>query len=168
MVRPYIHGCLNPIGLNWAINHKWWSTKHSGKLFGYSTKITPHVFQHYWMVPSLLNQVWKKATMLNNYFYTCFNHCQPPLLDPPENLFLPDDCPSELLCSEESVIEHLSYLDTTKSTGTDRISSKMLRCTALSIADPLHKLFNLSISTGTLPIDWKVGRITPVPKGVNN
>ena len=125
-------------------------------------------------IPTLLDgtksieSILEKATMLNNYFYTCFNHRQPPLLDPPENVLLPDDCPSELLCSEESVIEQLSYLDTTKSTGTDGISSKMLKCTALSIADPLHKLFNLSISTGTLPIDWKVGRITPVPKGANN
>lgn len=44
----------------------------------------------------------------------------------------------------------------------------MLKYTADSIADPLHKLFNLSISTGTLPSDWKLGRITPIPKGANN
>ena len=44
----------------------------------------------------------------------------------------------------------------------------MLKCTSLSIADSLHKLFNLSISTGILPTDWKVGRITPIPKGTNN
>ena len=77
-------------------------------------------------------------------------------------------CPSELLCIEESVFKLLSNLDTTKSAGSDGISSKMLKCTSLSIADSLHKLFNLSISTGILPTDWRVGRITPIPKGTNN
>lgn len=101
-----------------------WTQKRFGKLFGYLTKITPHVFQH-WGTKSIESSL-DKATTLNNYFYTCFNHRHPPLLDPPENLLLPDDCLSELLCTEESVFEQLSKLDTTKSTGIDGISSKML------------------------------------------
>ena len=44
----------------------------------------------------------------------------------------------------------------------------MLKCIPLSIADPLQKLFNCSISTGTLPTDWKMGRITPIPKKTND
>lgn len=108
-----------------------------------------------------------KATTLNNFFYSCFNHRQPPVLDPPSNRLPPNECPIELLCTEESVFELLSNLDTTKSTGSDGISSKMLKCTSLSIADPLHKLFNNSISTGILSTDWKMGRITPIPKGTN-
>ena len=44
----------------------------------------------------------------------------------------------------------------------------MLKCTSLSIADPLHKLYNHSLSTGTIPADWKIGRITPIPKGTND
>ena len=59
-------------------------------------------------------------------------------------------------------------LDTTKSTGNDGISPKMLKYTAISIAGSLCNLFNLSISTGTFPSAWKVGRITPIPKGTNN
>ena len=112
-----------------------------------------------------------KATLLNNYFYTCFNHQQPPLQQPPdlaESLLPPADIPSDLLCTEESVLELLSELDTTKSTGHDGISSKMLKCTSSSIADSLHKLFNLSLSTGTFPSDWKLGRITAIPKGTNS
>ena len=113
------------------------------------------------------------ATTLNNFLYTCFIHRQPPLQDlhhptDLESSHPPSECPNELLCTEESVWELLSNLDTTKSTGSDDISSKMLKYTADSIADPLHKLFNLSISTGTLPSDWKLGRITPIPKGANN
>ena len=62
----------------------------------------------------------------------------------------------------------LIELDTTKSTGNDGISSTMLKCTSVSIARMLSDLFNLLISTGTFPSDWKVGRITPIPKGADN
>ena len=59
---------------------------------------------------------------------------------------------------------------TSKSTGIDGISSKMLKCASLvssSTAHLLNNLFNLSITTGTFPAAWKVGRITPIPKGTN-
>ena len=116
-----------------------------------------------------------KATILNNFFYTCFNRDQPPLnistTEPTHNNLHPSNCPAELLCTEESVEELLMQLDTSKSTGTDEISSKMLKCASLSsssIARLLSNLFNLSISTGIFPTAWKVGRITPIPKGTNN
>lgn len=111
-----------------------------------------------------------KATLLNNYFYTCFNHEQPPLQQLPdlaESLLPPAGVPSDFLCTEESVLELLSELDTTKSTGHDGISSQMLKFTSSSIADSLHKLFNRSLSTGIFPSDWKLGRITAIPKGSN-
>ena len=40
----------------------------------------------------------------------------------------------------------------------------MLKSTAASIAPSIVKLFNLSISTGTFPTDWKCARITPILK----
>lgn len=40
----------------------------------------------------------------------------------------------------------------------------MLRSTALSIAPSLTKLFNLSITSGTLPDAWKHARIVPIFK----
>ena len=43
----------------------------------------------------------------------------------------------------------------------------MLNSTSLSIAPSLCRLFNLSISTGTFPTSWNLGRITPIPKGTN-
>ena len=110
----------------------------------------------------------EKASVLNRYFYTCFNHKSPPLQMLPEMSLPPSDCPVEILCTEESVLELLSELDTTKSTGNDGISSKMLKCTSVSIAESLHKLFNLSLSTGIFPSDWKLGRITPIPKGTRS
>ena len=55
-------------------------------------------------------------------------------------------------------------LDTSKSTGCDGVSATMLKQTACSIALPLSKLINLSLSTGQVPHEWKIARITPIPK----
>ena len=38
---------------------------------------------------------------------------------------------------------------------------------SLSIAPSLCRLFNLSVSTGTFPTSWNLGRITPIPKDTN-
>ena len=102
-----------------------------------------------------------KAAFLNNFFYTCFNHKRPPLRNSQSEFSYQSlsstNCPTEFLSSEESVMNMLIELDTTKSTGNDGISPKMLKCTSVSIARTLSDLFNMSISTGTFPSDWKVG-----------
>ena len=59
-------------------------------------------------------------------------------------------------------------MDTTKSTGLDGISPKMLKCTSICVVLSLSKLFKVSISTGVFPDAWKLGRITPIPKGTNS
>ena len=40
----------------------------------------------------------------------------------------------------------------------------MLRATATSITPAIMKLFNTSVMTGELPMDWKVALVTPIPK----
>ena len=40
----------------------------------------------------------------------------------------------------------------------------MLKSTAYSIAPSLAKLFNTSLAELTLPTEWKVARVVPVPK----
>ena len=114
-----------------------------------------------------------KADCLNKYFYTCFNHNHPPLTTLDNDLDLiygslcPQNCPVELLCTEEAVLELLVGLDISKSCGNDGISPRMLKSTSFSITSSLCRLFNLSISTGQFPSAWKLGRITPIPKGSN-
>ena len=58
----------------------------------------------------------------------------------------------------------LVNLDISKSSGTDGISARMLKSSALSIAPSLTKLFNLSLTTGVLPSEWKLARVVPIPK----
>ena len=105
-----------------------------------------------------------KASILNEYFFSCFNTCLPPLSEENHIHSTPSSCPKSFLIAEEYVATVLLNLDVSKSTGVDGISAKMLKQTALSIAPSLTKLFNLSITTGCFPEDWKIVRIVPIPK----
>ena len=58
----------------------------------------------------------------------------------------------------------LSSIDTTKSSGPDGISGRMLKSTASSITPSITKLFNLSIKIGKLPAEWKLARVNPILK----
>ena len=107
-----------------------------------------------------------KSNLLNAYFSSCFNTSLPPLNNP-TCVAASDSAPESiesLLCSEEEVLHLLETIDISKSNGPDRISGRMLKATAASIAAPVTKLFNLSISTGTFPNKWKLASIIPIPK----
>ena len=108
-----------------------------------------------------------KASTLNEYFFSCFNTCLPPLSEENHIYSTPSSCPESFLIAEEYVATVLLNLDVSKSTGVDGISAKMLKQTALSIAPSLTKLFNLSITTGCFPEDWKIARIVPISKADN-
>ena len=92
--------------------------------------------------------------MLNKYFSNCFNNSVPPLSDTDGDIFAntgSSECPPELLCDEEEVLELLLSLDTTKANGPDGVSAVMLKATAHSIAKSVTILFNKSIQSGVLP-----------------
>ena len=74
--------------------------------------------------------------------------------------YLPDD----LLCDEDNVCKLLTNLDVSKSSGPERISAKMLKHAAVSIAPSITKLFNLSITSGRVPRGWKLSSVVPIPK----
>ena len=102
----------------------------------------------------------EKASLLNNFFFKCFNHDLPPLqVSQPLN---PISCPEELLCSVEKIAELLYSLQPDKSIGFDGVSPRMLMSTACSIAPSLTKLFNHSIASGIFPEAWKHARIVPI------
>ena len=117
----------------------------------------------------VLCRIINKADALNNYFYGHFNHNSPTLSDSVTDYAFkdlhPSKCPVNLLCKEDSIFDLLAALDTSKSTGHDEIAAKMLKCTDESITPSLMELFNLLISTGVFPSEWKTGRIVPIPKG---
>ena len=52
----------------------------------------------------------------------------------------------------------------TESTGLDNLPSRMLKIAAGILAPSLASLFNQSISSGIVPTEWKLGRVTPIFK----
>ena len=105
-----------------------------------------------------------KANLLNSTFANYYNHSVPELSlsDLPE--VVPTDCPAYLLCSEDEVYELLCTVDTTKSSGNDDISTRMLKETAFSITPAVTQLFNISLQLGEIPDEWKIARVSPIPK----
>ena len=75
-----------------------------------------------------------------------------------------DVCPDKLLFTEEEVYNMLRTLDVSKSNGHDNISARILKETALSMTSIVTQLFNISIKLGELPDEWKVARVSPIPK----
>ena len=126
------------------------------------------------MIPTLHHQHviaetnYEKATMLNDYFLTCFNRSVSPLshLDSVwlDHIVQETICPEDLLCTTEEVLSYIQELDITKASGPDRISNRMLKYTAANIAPSLTKLFNISIQNGKFPACWKTSSVVPVPK----
>ena len=58
----------------------------------------------------------------------------------------------------------LVNLSTTKATGMDKISAKILQVAAPVIAPSLTEIFNMSIDSDQFPSDWKAARIIPLFK----
>ena len=77
-------------------------------------------------------------------------------------------CPEDLLCTVEEVTELLKSIDTTKSTGPDGVSGKMLKMTADAIAPSVTALFNLSIRCNRPAKEWKRSNVVPIPKQKSN
>ena len=105
-----------------------------------------------------------KANLLNATFTNSFNCSLPELrkTDLPE--ITDDDIPANFLCTENKVYDLLCSLDTAKASGHNGISARMLKETALSITPAVTELFNISIRLGEIPDEWKIARISPIPK----
>ena len=63
------------------------------------------------------------------------------------------------------VLAQLLNLDVNKAAGSDGISASFLKEVANEIVDPLTVLYNKSIQSGVVPLDWKKSHVTPVHKG---
>ena len=74
----------------------------------------------------------EKADLLNRNFSECFNHSQPPLTDYYQ-VFVPESCSHDLVCTKGEVYELPSCIDTTKSNGPHGITARMLKFASSSI-----------------------------------
>ena len=62
------------------------------------------------------------------------------------------------------VYHELVNLDVSKACGPDHMTPKLLKLSAEFISEPLSKLFNLSMSSGSLPRDWTIANVIPIHK----
>lgn len=66
--------------------------------------------------------------------------------------------------SEVFILKQLRHLKVKKATGLDGIPARFLRDNAAVIAATVTFLVNLSLSTGSVPDEWKKARIVPLYK----
>ena len=103
-----------------------------------------------------------KCDLLNSCFISAFS----PISSVPSQTTLTQEFPrlDTISCSSEDVCQLLNSLPSKTVAGPDEISSQMLKIAAGTIAPQLSALFNLSLSTGTVPTAWKLSNVTPVYK----
>ena len=112
-----------------------------------------------------------KANILNKFFHSLFS--KDPNRPIPEIDVKYDPALSELTVDPDDVLKGLQALDTSKAIGPDGIPNKILKDFAPELAIPITTLFNISLSTGTLPSTWKTANVIPIlkkedPKQPNN
>ena len=108
----------------------------------------------------------EKANLLNTFFHSVFNPCdiEPPAYIPTPSETLADNQLSEIELFVEEVAVVLSNLDPNKASGADGIPCRLLKEVAHEIAPSLCSLFNISLSLGVVPTEWKFANISPVFK----
>ena len=62
--------------------------------------------------------------------------------------------------------ELLSSIPTQEATGDDGTSVKLLKITAPAMVSSLSRVINHCIDTQTFPVEWKIGKVTLVFKGI--
>ena len=104
----------------------------------------------------------QKANLLNKFFSTCFSPASD--LDTPDSNTDSGPCLTNVSCSQDEVLKHLSNLQLQTASGPDGISSHMLRSTASSITPTITRIFNESLKQMKVPDHWKMSNVTPIPK----
>ena len=121
------------------------------------------------LIPPLLHgnnlviDIIKKATIFNDFFAAT---CTPihNLSSLPVFEYKTDQKISEIIISDEEIINIINSLDSSKANGWDDISISMIKICGLSIIKPLKIIFETSLRTGNYPSLWKRSNICPIHK----
>ena len=106
------------------------------------------------------------ANLFNRYFKSVFKNDDE---NPLKRSSVMSSSPStsehfDLQLTTEEVPRALLALDSTKATGPDEISCRLLKDTAYQIAPSLNQIFNKSLCLGEIPDEWKLANIVPKHK----
>ena len=103
------------------------------------------------------------AAILNSYFVTVFSKEDVTNIPTTAEMTY-DACLSHSTFTKLEVQEALQSLKPGSAPGPDQISSKLLKDFNEILAIPLAIIFNKSLTTGIVPVDWKKANVTPIFK----
>ena len=109
-----------------------------------------------------------KAEKFNEYFTSYATLDTSNVQIPPDNSAPPSNHLQDIVLQEEEIRDLLKSLDTSKSSGPDMITPRLLKEASTSIVSSLTRLFNLSISKKVFPCEWKRANVTPIFKKDDN
>ena len=109
------------------------------------------------------------ANVFNQFFCSVFNKRTDNLSPTPGHgcdysTVLPVHTINDLICTPSEVAKVLKSLNVNKACGPDGVSPRLLKECHMELAPSLTRLFNYSLSHGTLPVDWKTANVVPVFK----
>ena len=118
---------------------------------------------------NLITDSKESADFLNKYFSSVFTEEDLQHVPTPTNVFSGEfnEFFKEIIIDENEVFCRLSKINVGKSIGPDEIHGKLLYEIRSEIAKPLAHLFNLSLTKGSIPQDWRDANVIPLFKKGN-
>jgi len=106
------------------------------------------------------------AGYLNDYFCSVFTKEKLENIPDPVKIFdgRSEDALSILTINQEELLCRLSRINVGKSMGPDDIHPKLLYELRYELLEPLTRLFNLSVTKGEIPQDWRDANVSPIFK----
>ena len=86
-------------------------------------------------------------------------------MPPPDERPTPTNQLNHITIDTSDVYTALVTLDTSKAAGPDDIVPLILKTCADALTTPLTHLLNTCLQTCSVPEEWKVHKIVPIPKG---
>ena len=103
------------------------------------------------------------TSVVNKLFESC-RYARPVFKSTTEELFIKKHLPA---VGKPFVLKQLRCLKLKKATGLDGLPARLLKDSAVLIADSVTRLVNLSIKSGTVPSEWKQAKVVPLFKSGN-
>jgi len=113
-----------------------------------------------------------KANILNKQFESVFSSPKPTdlkyliemsLIKSGKHPSISSD-PEDISITQVGVTKMLQGLNVNKASGPDGISPRLLKTLSVEIAPYLTKIFQASLDSGTVPLDWRSATVAPVFK----
>ena len=113
----------------------------------------------------LVTEKSEMCNILNNYFGSVFTNEDNLGELPPITQLFDGQALDKIVIDSEIVYTKLRNLKPDKAPGIDGLASQLLIETSEEICYPLSKIYEKSLMTGCIPVDWKLSNVTPIYKG---